>query len=175
MEILRYFIVGIGLSMDAFSLSILYGIFLEKRQLLLSSMVGIFHFFMPLLGSMIGSFYIAKYLSHPNYLVGFIFLLLSLEMLWSIKKDEKLSLDSSIIHILGFAFTVSLDSFSIGIGFGANHENIILSGLIFTFCSFIFTYIGLTFGKRLQKSFGKKANLFGCILLFLLSIFYFFG
>ena len=46
MEILRYLLVGIGLSMDAFSLSILYGLFLEKKQLIsqLFSWIHLFSF-----------------------------------------------------------------------------------------------------------------------------------
>ena len=82
---------------------------------------------------------------------------------------------NNFFHVLAFAFTVSLDSFSVGIGFGASNENIYLAGILFTICSFSFTYFGLMFGKKLQKSFGKKANIFGCILLFLLALFYFLG
>ena len=112
---------------------------------------------------------------HPNYLVGIIFLFLSLEMLFSLKEEEKASPIENIFQVLFFAFTVSLDSFSVGLGFGATKENVCFAGIIFTFCSFLFTYCGLLFGKKLQKSFGKKANLFGCVLLFLLSLFYLFG
>ncbi len=176
MELIQYIIVGIGLSMDAFSLAILYGLFLKNKRLslLLSSSVGIFHFIMPFLGSIIGSFYIAKYLTHPNHLVAVIFFLLAIEMIFSLKEEEKVSPINNIFHVLGFAFTVSLDSFSVGIGLGTTGDNIILAGFIFTLCSFFFTYIGLLLGEKIHHSFGKKANLFGCFLLFILSFVYFF-
>lgn len=177
MELIRYFLVGIGLSMDAFSLAILYGIFLKnkKRILLLSTMVGVFHFCMPYLGSLIGSLYISKYLTHPDHLVGIIFAVLAIEMLFSLKEEEHISPLTNFFHLLGFAFTVSLDSFSVGLGFGATGENMFLAGSIFTLCSFTFTYLGLVLGERLQNSFGKKANLFGCILLILLALAHLFG
>ncbi len=177
MELFRYFLIGIGLSMDAFSLSILYGLFLKNKKLalILSSSVGIFHFFMPFFGSLLGSFYISKFLTHPNYLVGIILFILSIEMLFSLKEEEKVNPIENIFHVLFFAFTVSLDSFSVGLGFGATHENVYLAGAIFTLCSFSFTYCGLLFGKKLHQSFGKKANLFGCILLFFLALYYLFG
>lgn len=177
MELVRYLIVGIGLSMDAFSLSILYGLFLKNKHLafILSCFVGLFHFFMPIIGSLIGSFCIAKYLANPNYLVSLIFFILALEMLFSLKEEEKVSPINNIFHIIAFSFTVSLDSFSVGLGFGASHENILLAGCVFTVCSFLFTYTGLLLGEKIHSFFDRKANLLGCFLLFLLSVLYLFG
>lgn len=42
--------IAIGLSMDAFSLAILYGTlnFTKRKTLTLATCVGVFHFFMPL-------------------------------------------------------------------------------------------------------------------------------
>ena len=55
--IFYYFLMAIGLSMDAFSLAIIYGTngIDRKKIILLSLVVGIFHFIMPNLGG---------YLSH---------------------------------------------------------------------------------------------------------------
>ena len=49
-QIITIIMVAIGLSMDAFSLAILYGTlsFDKKKSLTLSGSVGVFHFFMPL-------------------------------------------------------------------------------------------------------------------------------
>ena len=55
-QLLIYFFIAIGLSMDAFSLAIAYGTnnIEKKKILILSISVGLFHFFMPVLGSLIG-------------------------------------------------------------------------------------------------------------------------
>ena len=57
MKILTLFLIGISLSIDAFSMSLAYGLIgIRKKDMFLSSLiVGLFHFFMPLLGSIIGS------------------------------------------------------------------------------------------------------------------------
>ena len=50
-------LIAVSLSMDAFSLSLAYGMqqMTKKDKILLSVIVGIYHFFMPLIGLNIGS------------------------------------------------------------------------------------------------------------------------
>ena len=57
MEIFVIMIIAVSLSMDAFSLSLAYGtVNLDKKsRLKLSIIVGLYHFFMPLLGNLIGA------------------------------------------------------------------------------------------------------------------------
>ena len=58
MEIILIFIIAISLSMDAFSLSLAYGTvsMTKKERTLLSTIVGVYHFFMPIFGMLIGDF-----------------------------------------------------------------------------------------------------------------------
>ena len=57
MSIIMVIVIAVSLSMDAFSLSLAYGTLnLEKSQIrLLSLIVGLYHFFMPLLGMWVGT------------------------------------------------------------------------------------------------------------------------
>ena len=50
-------IIGISLSMDAFSLALIYGTqsISKKNKIILSIIVGIYHFVMPLLGVFLGN------------------------------------------------------------------------------------------------------------------------
>ena len=55
-QALIYFFIAVGLSMDAFSLAIAYatnGISM-KKTIMLSMSVGLFHYAMPLIGSIVG-------------------------------------------------------------------------------------------------------------------------
>lgn len=172
-------LIGIGLSMDAFSLSILYGTlnFSKSKILKLSGIVGIYHFFMPILGHIVGEHVLAHYIPDPEFLIGVIFTVISLQMLWSLKKEEQIKTLKGLSGLLLFGFTVSIDSFSIGMGFGTlNHSfpHVLLSSFIFSLTSFIFTYIGLSIGSTLSQKFGKMATFFGSIILLGLAIHYFF-
>ena len=65
-KVLIYFFIGISLSMDAFTLSLSIGTTSPKKknQLLLSILIGSFHFFMPIIGNKIGNIF--QYKSHSG-------------------------------------------------------------------------------------------------------------
>jgi len=167
--------IGIGLSMDAFSLSILYGTLnLSKKQIMhLAVVVGIYHFIMPFIGNLLGNFFLS-YITKVEYVVGFIFLCLSIQMLFSIKKQEEITILTNFLSFLLFGFTVSIDSFSIGLALGAMKYNILLSCLNFSILSALFTYFGLKIGKTFSRYYGNYATIFGSIILFVIALTYFF-
>lgn len=175
-DFIKIIIVAVGLSMDAFSLAILYGTlnFNNRKILALSTSVGLFHFFMPLLGNLIGMIVLKVLPISPNIVVGVIFLIISIEMIVSLfKQDEVVDLKGMFAIIL-FAFTVSIDSFSVGIGLFTITSNSILAVSIFSLVSFSFTLVGLKVGGKLTDIFGKCSTLLGGIILFLVSLFYLF-
>ena len=175
-DFIKIIIVAIGLSMDAFSLAILYGTlnFNNRKVLTLSTSVGIFHFFMPLLGSLIGVIVLKVLPVSPNTVVGIIFFIISIEMITSLFKKEEVVDLKGIFAIILFAFTVSIDIFSVGIGLFTISSNNILAVSIFSLVSFLFTLVGLKAGGKLTEMFGKCSTLLGGIILFLVSIFYLF-
>lgn len=166
------FLTGLALSLDAFSLSIIYGTIIKEKKtiLLISIIVGIFHFLMPLLGYFLSSLFIIKIISKINILSFLIFLILGLEMFFSKNNENDLINLNSIYSIIVFAFTVSIDSFSIGIAL--TNKDILIPIIIFSITSFFFTYLGLNIGKKLSKI--KGINKVGGIILILLSIYYLF-
>ena len=166
------FFTAVALSLDAFSLSIIYGTIIKEKKniILISIIVGIFHFLMPLLGYYLGSLFIMKLISKINILSFFIFLFLGIEMLVSKNNEKDLINLNSIYSIIVFAFTVSLDSFSIGIAL--TNKEILIPIILFSITSFIFTYLGLNIGNKLSKING--INKAGGIILILLSIYYLF-
>jgi len=170
-------IIAIALSMDAFSLSLIYGTLgmNKKTRIELSSIVGIYHFIMPILGYQFGKIVLRIIPIKPSILVGTIFLILGIQMLLSIKKDEKIEELKSIYTLIIFGFTVSIDSFTVGITLNTITNNIVIAPIIFSITSTVFTYIGTTIGKILNNKFGTYSILLGSILLIILSIIYYFS
>lgn len=167
-------LTAIALSLDAFSLAIIYGTVLneKKKILLLSIVVGIFHFFMPLLGYSLSNLLILKLIKNTNIISFIIFLILGLEMIMSKNNDKNIINLSSITSILLFAFTVSIDSFSVGIAI--SKETILLPIITFSIVSALFTYVGLIIGKKLNILFGKYTTKIGGLILICLSVYYLF-
>lgn len=172
MEHLIYFFIAIGLSMDAFSLSIAYGTnkINKIKIIILSTLVGIFHFIMPLIGSNIGQ-KIFFLINKSNYIVSIIFFLLSYEMYRS-RNEKHIEKLSTIISLILFPLTVSIDSFSVGLALGINNQNSKIAFIIFSVVSALFTFLGLTLGNYLSKKFGNKATYLGIIILVLIAIKY---
>lgn len=169
-------LIGIGLSMDAFSLSILYGTLnLNKKKIYaLSLIVGIFHFFMPICGYFVGDTFLSSIIPDPEKMIGVIFFVLAVQMMISIRKEEQVSNLTGLFSLLLFGFTVSIDSFSVGLGIGTLNQPILISAILFSLISAIFTFLGLSIGASLSKRFGKVATIFGSLILLGLSIHYFF-
>jgi len=174
MSLIIIFTLAVGLSMDAFSLSLIYGTLNLKpsMQRLMSLMVGIFHFFMPLLGYQIGELILKIIKINPDILVGIIFIILGIEMLLSLKKEDQVKILTGIFSVLFFAFTVSIDSFSIGVGFGVANVKMLLPCIIFSLTSAVFTYLGVVLGNKLANKFGNITTLIGSIILLILGISY---
>ena len=168
--------IGIGLSIDAFSVSTCLGIYnLSLKKILnISTTVGIFHFIMPLLGFILSN-QILKFLSiNTNLVLGIILYIISLQMLIEYINPSKKEITLNKLGLFLFAFGVSLDSFSIGLGIKAITNNLLLASSIFTICSFSFTFLGLSIGKYINKLFEKYSYLIGTILLFSLGIMFIF-
>lgn len=174
-KLILYIFMAIGLSVDAFSLAVIYGMnnIGKKKTIVLSILVGLFHFLMPYIGSLIGINLLTVFVDKANFIAGSVFLIIALEMLSSLKEEEKVMSLSKLYHLFFFAFTVSLDSFSVGIVLSLSHENIILAGLIFSMISAIFTYLGLKLGRLVSKRYSDKATIAGAIILMILSLKYF--
>lgn len=176
MPIETIILVAISLSLDAFSLSLLYGTLNLRSSIIkkISITVGIFHFLMPLLGYFFGDFLSLFLFFSSSLLIGIIFVILSIQMFLSIFKEDNIENFSGFLSYFLFGLTVSVDSFSVGIGLGNMNIDIIFPCIIFSFVSFIFTYLGLLFGNKMKKIFGKISTLLGSIILLILGIYYIF-
>ena len=170
--IFYYFFMAIGLSMDAFSLAIIYGTngIDKKKIILLSLIVGIFHFIMPNLGGILSSKLLVNFKSFSNIISGIVFLILGIEMIMSFKDEEAKNELGGILEIVLFAIAVSIDSFSVGIALALEGENLIISGIVFSQVSALFTFLGLLLGKFLSKKTGKISKIIGIVILFILAI-----
>ena len=162
--------------MDAFSLALIYGTqgITKKHKILLSLIVGIYHFIMPLIGVAIGTVITKKILVNPNIIVGIILSLIAIEMIISSFKEEDKKFLLTIPGYLLFGLSVSIDSLTTGIGLSLITQKYIFSSLIFAITSLSFTFFGLNIGDRLNKKYGRISTILGGIVIFVLGILYIF-
>ena len=167
MSIFFNVLLGIILGLDAFSLALSLGSFniTIKKSRVLIVLIGIFHFVFPILGAMLGSL-IHIPITELKILVYFF---LMIEMSVDYFSDNKHVIIDNMFNYLALSFSVSIDSFSIGISLLLNYS-IIASSLIFSLCAVLFTIMGIILGNKLNKSIGKYANIIGLLLIMVVLI-----
>ena len=164
---LSIFFIGIALSMDAFSIALSMGTNnLSKKSIGLTiTLVGLMHFIMPQLGLMLGNQVYNFININPKFIISVILYYLIIVMYFD-KSSKNVNIES-FINIFLFAFSVSIDSFSVGIGLKGLTEHYILASIVFSLCAFCITYIGLVLGKYSLKILKNKTKYVGMILLFI--------
>lgn len=158
--------------MDAFTLALSYGIYniSFKKAFITSSIVGLFHFFMPLLGNIIGKSIFEYTIIKPRYVLFIVFLILSIDMFLHFLEKERKIRKLTVFGMLFFAISVSFDSFSVGIGINYLFNNILLVVTTFCLISFIFTLFGFILGKKISSFAEKYSFLLGGSILLSYSI-----
>lgn len=158
--------------MDAFALALSYGIknIKLKNVIITAITVGLFHFFMPLLGNYVGVSLFEYTIIKPKYVLFAVFLILSIDMFTHFFEENPKIRPLNIIGTIIFAISVSFDSFSVGIGINYIYDNIIMTVLSFCIISGIFTVLGFWLGKKINKRIGKYSFLLGSLTLFLYSL-----
>ena len=177
MSILIVFIIAVSLSMDAFSLSLAYGTLNvdKSKRILLSLIVGIYHFIMPILGMTVGKTVLYLLPIKPTTVVFIVLLIIGIQMIIESFKEERSISLLKLSEMFIFGFAVSVDSFSVGIGLNAIYPKPLLAALIFSISSMLFTYVGLYLGTKINNLIGKTSTILGGIVLITIGLCYLIG
>ncbi len=175
-QILIYFLIGIILSIDAFSLTLSISTkSIRKRDMsLLTIMIGICHFIMPIIGNTFGRMLIKHITMNTNSISGIIFLLLAMNLLFQ-KEEEKEIKSMNILMIILLSITVSIDSMNVGLAIGLKKESMIIPSIIFMAVSSISTWFGFLIGNKIKETFQLNSKYIGIIILIIVSMKYFFS
>lgn len=180
LNIITIFLIGIGLAMDAFAVSICQGLVQvgknRKEMEKIAFTFGFFQFAMTLIGGLVGKI-IVPYVEHyKNIIPGIIFCAIAFFMLkegWENRKDScelTPSLNSfKTLFLLGVA--TSIDALFIGITFALQKSNpLLLSSLLIGVITFIISSLGYSFGKSFSNLSKHKAYYLGAVLLLGLGV-----
>ena len=164
-------LIGISLSMDAFSLALIYGMqgMSQKQKISLSIIVGIYHFIMPLIGLSFGTILENINIISIDIIASLILIYIGIDLIVSnYKKEDRIEITKT--GFLIFGLSVSLDSLTIGIGLRAITNSYLLSSIIFSLTSLIFTYLGLILGNIIGNKIGSYSKLVGGIVLIFIAV-----
>lgn len=175
MNLAELFILAVGLSMDAFAVSVCKGLSMPKSTFKKCCIVGlyfgIFQAVMPLIGYFLGVQF-KDYITSIDHWIAFILLgIIGINMIReALSKEQECCNDSlEMKSMLVLAVATSIDALAIGVTFAFLSVDIVPAvsfiGIITFACSFIGVKIGNIFGARYKS----KAELAGGIILILMG------
>lgn len=175
MSILDLFILAVGLSMDAFAVSVCKGLSLGKIKLkhmcIAGAWFGGFQALMPLIGYFLGSFF-AEMIEKYDHWVAFVLLaIIGGNMIKeSFDKDEKVDSSMDVKSMLLLAIATSIDALAVGVTFAFLQVQIVPAVSFIGVITFIFSAVGVKIGSLFGTKYKSKAELFGGIVLVLIGI-----
>ena len=178
MGFVEILLIGIGLSMDAFSVSICKGLttkkFSWKMALICGLWFGVFQALMPLIGFFLGSQF-EQYITAVDHWIAFgLLFLIGANMIREAlsKKESDVPSDNSLSFktMLLLAIATSIDALAVGISFACIQVKIWSSVLIIGVTTFLFSIIGVKIGNVFGSKFEKSAGIIGGIILILIGL-----
>lgn len=177
MGLAELFILAIGLSMDAFAVSICKGLATEKLKIKHTIIAGLwfggFQALMPLIGYFLGTTF-EKYVTAIDHWIAFVLLgAIGGNMIKEAFSGEENEADGSfgIKTMLVMAIATSIDALAIGITFALLPDvNIIAAVSFIGIITFILSAIGVKLGNVFGAKYKSKAELTGGIILVILGI-----
>lgn len=176
MSITEIILIGIGLAMDAFAVSVCKGLSMRKlnlkKGLIISTYFGLFQGLMPTIGYILGTSFEKIIIKIDHWIVFALLLLLGINMLKealsqnSESNNDKVDFKTMIV----LALATSIDALAIGITFAFLRVKIISSALIITTITFVLSFIGVTIGNKFGNKYEKKAQVIGGLILILMGI-----
>lgn len=175
MSIWDLFILAVGLSMDAFAVSVCKGLSLgkikPKHMCIAGAWFGGFQALMPLIGYFLGSFF-AEMIEKYDHWVAFVLLaFIGGNMIKeSFDKDEKVDSSMDVKSMLLLAIATSIDALAVGVTFAFLQVQIVPAVSFIGVITFIFSAVGVKIGSLFGTKYKSKAELFGGIVLVLIGI-----
>lgn len=174
------FLIGVGLSMDAFAVSVCKGLNMRgkinfKHAGVIALFFGGFQAIMPLIGYFLGMGF-EKYITRIDHwiaflLLGFIGGKMIVEAIkeWNeVDKQEEDKLDIKELFVLAVA--TSIDALAVGTTFAFLNVNIWSAISIIGTTTFVLSIIGVVIGNKFGSKYKSKAELVGGIILVLMGV-----
>lgn len=174
MDILSIIIIGIGLAMDCFAVSVSKGICARKYFFWLTFrmalLFGLFQAVMPFIGYNLGVSFAEEMKSFDHWVAfGLLLLIGSKMVIEGLKTPDpectKVSNPFKWASLLSLAFATSIDALATGIVFIPYPDSIWTAIAIIGSISFLFTLIGMYFGVHFGKRFHVKVEAIGGFIL----------
>lgn len=174
MGIAELFVLAIGLSMDAFAVSICKGLSLgkitPKHMCIAGIWFGGFQALMPLIGYFLGSFFADMITKYDHWIAFALLVIIGGNMIKeSFEKEEHLDASMTVKSMFLLAVATSIDALAVGVTFAFLKVQIVPAVSFIGIITFILSAIGVKIGSIFGTKYQSRAELCGGIILIIIG------
>lgn len=181
MNLLELFIIAVGLSMDAFAVSICKGLSLQKlyfkNALTVGLYFGIFQGGMPLIGYILGVQFQDKITAFDHWIAFILLGIIGLKMIKeALEKEPEHEIASDEVsdelcfkNMTILAIATSIDALAVGVTFAFLNVDIIPAVSFIGIVTLVLSMVGVKIGNIFGTKYKSKAELAGGIILILMG------
>ena len=176
MGLIELFLIAVGLSMDAFAVSVCKGLAMPKCTFKKAAIVGLwfggFQALMPAIGYVLGAQFQEPIASIDHWIAFVLLALIGGNMIHEALDNDEEEADASLNVKTMFLLAVatSIDALAIGITFAFLKVNIIPAVCFIGIVTFIISFAGVKIGNVFGARYKNKAEIVGGIILILLGL-----
>lgn len=176
MGLIELFLIAVGLSMDAFAVSVCKGLAMPKCTFKKAAIVGLwfggFQALMPAIGYILGAQFQEAIASIDHWIAFVLLALIGGNMIHEALDNDEEEADASLNVKTMFLLAVatSIDALAIGITFAFLKVNIIPAVCFIGIVTFIISFAGVKIGNVFGARYKNKAEIVGGIILILLGL-----
>ncbi len=179
MGFVELFLLAVGLSMDAFAVSVCKGLSVKKARLkesvICGGWFGGFQGLMPLAGYFLGTLFAGVIEAFDHWVAFGLLAIIGINMLKEAFEREcaccDKNADFSVKTMFVMAVATSIDALAVGISLAmAGDVNIVAAVLLIGVTTFLLSGLGVKIGNIFGSRFEKKAQVAGGVILILLGV-----
>jgi UPF0059 membrane protein EUBSIR_01239 len=176
MSLVELFLIAVGLSMDAFAVSVCKGLATGKLSVKNAVIVGLwfggFQALMPLIGYFLGANF-KDYITFIDHWIAFILLAIIggnmiKESLSSDEEETDASMDFKTMFLMAVA--TSIDALAVGITFAFLNVNIVYAVSFIGVTTFVISVFGVLAGHIFGVKYKSKAEFAGGVILIIIGL-----
>lgn len=176
MGLFELFVLAVGLSMDAFAVSVCKGLSLcrinRKHMFIAGAWFGGFQALMPLLGYLGGRYFADMVAKYAHWIAFVLLVFIGGSMIKEALDKEEEVCDCSLAakDMLILAIATSIDALAVGVTFAFLRVNIVPAISFIGVVTFLFSAAGIKIGSMFGMKYKSKAEVCGGIILILIGL-----
>ena len=176
MSLIELFLLAVGLSMDAFAVSVCKGLSMQTTRLKHAFVIGLyfggFQALMPWLGYLLGIRFQGAIKTYDHWIAFILLGIIGFNMVKESLEQDTESCDASVDvrTMLLLAIATSIDALAVGVTFAFLQVQIVAAVSLIGVTTFILSAVGVKIGNVFGAKYKSRAELLGGIVLILMGL-----